>query len=146
MERITCHELPAFFQGAADIFGEKKEELCEMDARMGDGDLGLTMQKGFGALPQLIRDNEAEGDIGKTLMKAGMKMAALVPSTMGTLMSSGIMEGGKAIGKKERWGPGSWRIFWLVLPEGLHTAENASWATVPSWTLWTPGQGRPGRP
>ena len=71
MERITCHELPDLFQGAADIFGEKKEELCEMDARMGDGDLGLTMQKGFGALPQLIRDNEAEGDIGKTLMKIG---------------------------------------------------------------------------
>lgn len=105
MDRITCHELPALFQGAADIFGEKKEELCEMDARMGDGDLGLTMQKGFGALPQLIRDNETEGDIGKTLMKAGMKMAGLVPSTMGTLMSSGIMEGAKAIGKKGEMGP-----------------------------------------
>ena len=105
MDRITCHELPELFQGAADIFGEKKEELCEMDARMGDGDLGLTMQKGFGALPQLIRDNEAEGDIGKTLMKAGMKMAGLVPSTMGTLMSSGIMEGGKAIGQKGEMGP-----------------------------------------
>ncbi len=39
------------FQGAADIFGEKKEELCEMDARMGDGDLGLTMQKGLGPCP-----------------------------------------------------------------------------------------------
>lgn len=37
MERITCHELSAFFQGAADIFGEKKEELCEMDARMETG-------------------------------------------------------------------------------------------------------------
>ena len=104
MERITCHELPAFFQGTADIFAEKKEELCQMDARMGDGDLGLTMQKGFGALPQLIRDNEAEGDIGKTLMKAGMKMAALVPSTMGTLMSSGIMEGGRALGGREEIG------------------------------------------
>ena len=117
MDRITCHELPELFQGAADIFEEKKEELCEMDARMGDGDLGLTMQKGFGALPQLIRDNEAEGDIGKTLMKAGMKMAALVPSTMGTLMSGGIMEGGKA-----------------------------SWGTVPSWMRWMPGQKRPRKP
>ena len=48
-ERMDCmkyHELPAFFQGAADIFAEKKkEELCEMDANMGDGDLGLTMEK-----------------------------------------------------------------------------------------------------
>ena len=119
MERITCHELPAFFQGTADIFGEKKEELCEMDARMGDGDLGLTMQKGFGALPQLIRDNEAEGDIGKTLMKAGMKMAALVPSTMGTLMSSGIMEGGKAIGKKGEMGPGELADFLAGFAGGI---------------------------
>lgn len=119
MERITCHELPDLFQGAADIFGEKKEELCEMDARMGDGDLGLTMQKGFGALPQLIRDNEAEGDIGKTLMKAGMKMAALVPSTMGTLMSSGIMEGGKAIGKKGEMGAGELADFLAGFARGI---------------------------
>ena len=105
MDRITCRELPALFQGAADIFAEKKEELCQMDARMGDGDLGLTMQKGFGALPRLMRENEVEGDIGKTLMKAGMKMAGLVPSTMGTLMSSGIMEGGKALAKKGEMGP-----------------------------------------
>ena len=67
-------------------------------------------------------------------------MAALVPSTMGTLMSRGIMEGGKAIGNGDM---GSWRIFWLVCREGLRTAENASWATVPSWTLWTPGQKAP---
>ena len=106
MERITCHELPDLFQGAADIFGEKKEELCEMDARMGDGDLGLTMQKGFGALPQLIRDNEAEGDIGKTL-------------TMGTLMSSGIMEGGKAIGKKGEMGPGELADFLAGFARGI---------------------------
>ena len=90
-----------------------------MDARMGDGDLGLTMQKGFGALPQLIRDNEAEGDIGKTLMKAGMKMAALVPSTMGTLMSSGIMAGGKAIGKKGEMGPGELADFLAGFARGI---------------------------
>lgn len=98
-------ELPALFQGVADIFAEKKDELCEMDAKMGDGDLGLTMKKGYGALPQLIRDNGEEGNIGKTLTKAGMKMAGLVPSTMGTLMSSGIMEGGKALAGKGGMGP-----------------------------------------
>ena len=104
-DKIMWKELPMLFQGTADIFTEKKDELCEMDAKMGDGDLGLTMQKGFGALPKLIRDNSVEGDIGKTLMKAGMKMAGLVPSTMGTLMSSGIMEGGKKLAGKEEIGP-----------------------------------------
>lgn len=105
MGRIMYHELPALFQGVADIFEEKKDELCEMDAKMGDGDLGLTMKKGFGALPRLIRENGEEGNMGKTLAKAGVKMAGLVPSTMGTLMSSGIMEGGKALAGKGEMGP-----------------------------------------
>jgi len=101
MDRITCHELPELFQGAADIFEEKKEELCEMDARMGDGDLGLTMKKGYCALPEIYAGLE-EADMGKRLSKAGMKMSSVVPSTMGTLMSSGWMEGGKRlIGKEE---------------------------------------------
>ena len=93
---IRLENLSKFFQGASLIFEEKKEELCQMDAYMGDGDLGLTMSKGFGALPLLIEENKEE-DLGKTLMKAGMKMAAFVPSTMGTLMASGIMEGAKKL-------------------------------------------------
>lgn len=97
MEKISFEQLPELFGGVAEIFTEKKEELCELDAQMGDGDLGLTMHKGYAALPDLIRENAQPGDIGKTLMKAGMKMASLVPSTMGTLMASGIMEGGKAL-------------------------------------------------
>lgn len=97
MTVITCETLPQLFEHVAALFAEKKDELCEMDANMGDGDLGLTMSKGYGALPQLIRDNTEAGDVGKTLMKAGMKMASVVPSTMGTLMSSGIMAGGKAL-------------------------------------------------
>ena len=105
MEKFTTEQLPELFAGVASMFAEKKEELCDMDAKMGDGDLGLTMDKGYGALPQLIKENSEPGDIGKTLMKAGMKMAGLVPSTMGTLMSSGVMEGGKALkGKTEKRG------------------------------------------
>ena len=68
MDCMKYHELPAFFQGAADIFAEKKEELCEMDANMGDGDLGLTMEHGFGALPQLISVLGEDGHMGMTLL------------------------------------------------------------------------------
>ena len=97
MKTISVEQLPELFQCVGDLFAEKKEELCEMDAKMGDGDLGLTMSKGYGALPGLLKDNTEAGDIGKTLAKGGMKMSSVVPSTMGTLMSSGIMAGGKAL-------------------------------------------------
>ncbi|MDY4692320.1 MAG: dihydroxyacetone kinase subunit L [Blautia sp.] len=101
---ITMEDLPLLFESVADVFAKEKDHLCEMDAQLGDGDLGLTMSKGYGALPDLIRSNAVPDDMGKTLMKAGMKMAGLVPSTMGTLMASGIMAGGKAIAGKSVMG------------------------------------------
>ena len=104
MDKILFDQVPDLFASVGDLFVEKKEELCEMDARLGDGDLGLTMSKGYAALPDLMRAEAAgaAGDVGKMLMKAGMKMSSLVPSTMGFLMSTGVMEGGKALkGKTE---------------------------------------------
>lgn len=101
MKEIPAKDIPKLFQGVGDIFLEKKEELCEMDANMGDGDLGLTMSKGFKELPNLLLENMDEENIGVMFMKAGMKMAAVVPSTMGTLMASGIMEGGKRLKDKK---------------------------------------------
>lgn len=104
MEKILFAEVPELFASVGSLFVEKKDELCEMDARLGDGDLGLTMSKGYAALPDLMRAeaDAAGGDIGKMVMKAGMKMSSLVPSTMGFLMSTGVMEGGKALkGKTE---------------------------------------------
>lgn len=119
MNTITCEQLPALFQGAAAIFAEKKEELCDMDAQMGDGDLGLTMDKGYGALPSLLQENMEAGDAGKTLMKAGMKMSSVVPSTMGTLMSSGIMEGGKALKGKGELGPAELAVYLTAFAAGI---------------------------
>lgn len=96
MEKITLANLAAVFEAVAKIMAENADALCEMDAKMGDGDLGLTMKKGFGALPGLLSEME-EADIGKRLAKAGLKMTSIVPSTMGTLMASGILSGGKAV-------------------------------------------------
>ncbi len=117
--KFNSNGLPDLFSAAAKIFSEKKEELCEMDARMGDGDLGLTMSKGFGALPQFLKENEEPGNIGKTLMKSGMKLASFVPSTMGTLMASGIMEGGKRLNKAEELSATALADFWEGFADGI---------------------------
>lgn len=102
MDRLTIENIPQMFDYVGILFAEKRDELCAMDAVMGDGDLGLTMSKGYGALPAFLRDLTGEGDIGKMMLKGAMKMQNTVPSTMGTLMSSGIMEAGKAFrGKTE---------------------------------------------
>ena len=96
MQILSADKLPALFDSVAARMDTVADELCEMEARMGDGDLGLTMRRGFAAVPEFLRETD-EPDLGKKLVKAGMKMASIAPSTMGTLMASGIMGGGKAL-------------------------------------------------
>lgn len=119
MDKLTIDQIPEMFEEVAKLFAEKKEELCEMDAAMGDGDLGLTMSKGYGALPGFLRETAAEGEIGKQLMKAAMKMQNEVPSTMGTLMSSGIMSAGKALKGKTELVPADIATYAAAFAEGI---------------------------
>lgn len=90
-----------YLQECANIMVEEKEYLIELDSVVGDGDLGLTMSDGFTAAYNTICELD-ELDIGKLLYQAGKAMANAVPSTMGTLMASGLMSAGKALkGKTE---------------------------------------------
>lgn len=77
------------------LMKENRERLIDLDATIGDGDLGLTMERAFSAAAEL--DASAGDDAGAHFMKAGMAMAKAAPSTMGTLMGTGFMRGGKAI-------------------------------------------------
>ncbi len=119
MDKMTIGDVPEMFDCVAQIFAEKKDELCQMDAAMGDGDLGLTMSKGYGALPGFLRDLQGEGDIGKMLFKGAMKMQNTVPSTMGTLMSSGVMQAGKSLKGKVELEPADMATFVTSFAEGI---------------------------
>jgi dihydroxyacetone kinase-like protein len=100
MNSLGKDEIIKILQNLKQLFNDNRDYLVELDAKMGDGDLGLTMSKGFTAVYDELRDT-AETDIGKILMKAGMLMANAAPSTMGTIMGTGFMRGGKAISGKD---------------------------------------------
>lgn len=84
-----------------DIMCENRDYLINLDSVVGDGDLGLTMSDGFSAAYKAVSESE-EADCGKLLYNAGKAMSIAVPSTMGTLMASGLMQAGKELkGKTE---------------------------------------------
>ncbi|MGE5508547.1 MAG: dihydroxyacetone kinase subunit DhaL [Chitinophagales bacterium] len=101
METFAAADFRAILARMADLMAEQKDYLTELDGVIGDGDLGLTMSKGFRAVADAVAALD-ESDVGKLLGKAGMTMASTVPSTMGTLMATGLMRAGKAaVGKTE---------------------------------------------
>lgn len=90
-----------FLEEADKIMTENREYLIDLDSVVGDGDLGLTMSDGFKAAYGAVCDS-AETDAGKLLYGAGKAMSVAVPSTMGTLMASGLMQAGKVLKGKTR--------------------------------------------
>ena len=84
---------------SADILINSKEKLTQLDSNAGDGDLGISMEKGALALKAEVSAYTGE-DIGELFIRCGMAFNRVAPSTMGTLLSGSIM----ALGRKHRGG------------------------------------------
>lgn len=97
---MNVNDIKKLLQCFADVMQENREFLIEQDSIVGDGDLGLTMSDGFQAAAQSGKHSD-ETDVGKLLYMAGKAMSTAVPSTMGTLMASGLMQAGKVLKGKE---------------------------------------------
>ena len=101
MSVMTRELVVKFINNIAAVMAENKEYLIELDAFCGDGDLGLTMSKGFAEAARIANESE-ETELGKLFLAMSKGMANIVPSTMGTLMASGLMKAAKALkGKTE---------------------------------------------
>ena len=118
MESLGAADIKAIFSGIAALMAEKKDELITLDGAMGDGDLGLTMEKGFAAARDEAEKTE-EPDLGKFLVKIGMAIARAAPSTMGTLIATGFMSGGKAVMGAVALGGAQMAAFWDAFAAGI---------------------------
>lgn len=108
---LSAKDIKDYFSRLAETMQANKERLIEMDSIFGDGDLGLTMSKGFSTANMALQASE-EADLGKLLFLAGKTMASSVPSTMGTLIANGWMQAGKTLkGKTEVDGADVYQLF-----------------------------------
>lgn len=99
--KLTVQDIIGVFGEVSLLMDENKDYLCELDGAIGDGDIGLTMSRGFQSIKEYA-DSEEFGDIGSLLLQSGMTLADSAPSTMGTLFASGFIKAGKvAKGKTE---------------------------------------------
>lgn len=84
----------------ADEAAKHVDLLAELDGLSGDGDLGETIGK---LTKEVIKKSDEEfSEVGVLFMKTAMAMNKAAPSTLGTLLSSGVMALAKACkGKTE---------------------------------------------
>jgi dihydroxyacetone kinase-like protein len=118
METITRADLAPLFERFRDVFVAQRDFLIELDGKVGDSDLGLTMNKAFIAAYQSVAANAAD-PLGRTIQLAGMAIAKAAPSTMGTLVATGFMRGGKALEAASVIGTAEIALFWNAFLNGV---------------------------
>ena len=96
MQSLNAEDIRSIFLHIKTIIDNHKDTLTELDSAMGDGDLGITMTRAFSAASEEAAKT-GEQVPGKLFIRLGMVIAKSSPSTMGTLIATGFMKGGKAI-------------------------------------------------
>jgi dihydroxyacetone kinase-like protein len=100
-ESLRKEDVFQILEEISKIMDENKDYLCRLDGALGDGDIGLTMSKGFKAIVSNL-PNLADQDIGGIFVQCALLMGETVASTIGTLISAGLLHAGKALsGKNE---------------------------------------------
>ena len=117
-------EVKTLLRNWANLMEANKQRLIELDGKVGDSDLGLTMTDGFRAAYDAVKDS-TEPDIGKLLYTAGKAMGNAVPSTMGTLMASGLMNAGKELKGVESMDGSNWPTLFTAFYAGVQNRGKA---------------------
>lgn len=118
MNTINKGNIAALFEAFHATFQDKREELIALDAKVGDSDLGITMNAAFEAASNTVA-GMADDPLGKQFKMAGAAMAKAAPSTMGTLTATGFMRGGKAVDDADEIGTAEMAAFWRAYADGI---------------------------
>ncbi len=118
IDTFRAGDIRAIFKLLAERMTANRDRLIELDGALGDGDLGITMSKGFAKASEALSPENAE-PLGKLLTKAGMTIAASAPSTLGTLLAGGFMRAGKAMSGVEEARPSDVANLLDALVEGI---------------------------
>ena len=90
---LTSKDLHAALKRAAGPLREAAAELNAADGALGDGDLGVTVSRGFAEAAKA----DLPDDLGLAFMECAKAMQRVSSSSYGTLLATGMMSAAKAL-------------------------------------------------
>ena len=97
---MNAAQLKLAVTSISDVIAENKDYLTKLDGQAGDGDLGISMASGFKAVCEFLATAD-ETDLGKLMMKISTVFNETAPSSLGTIISFGMMGMAQSLKGKE---------------------------------------------
>lgn len=102
--QLTTAEVVALLDPALTALAAQRETLRDLDAAVGDGDLGITVDKGAQAVRAALAQQPPD-TVADLLRTCGAAFAKANPSTMAALVGAGLLAAAKAVGDARTWTP-----------------------------------------
>jgi len=101
---VSSNELRDVVSRALDAMPAHTDELRDLDAALGDGDLGITVQSGSKAVVAAWAALPAEASVADLLLAAGKAFSTANPSTFAALVGGGLLAAAKTAAGKQTVG------------------------------------------
>ncbi len=117
---LTSQSFKDYILALTTLFEQKKDELCELDRKIGDGDHGVTMDIGYQAVKESVHNELAsQSDIAKISVAVGKRFLDAVGSSVGPLYASGYLKGAVAIKNQTELDDEGLYQFWIAFSKGI---------------------------
>lgn len=117
---LTNQAFKDYILALTTLFEQKKDELCELDRKIGDGDHGVTMDIGYQAVKETIQNElVSQNDIAKISVAVGKSFLDAVGSSVGPLYASGYLKGAVAIKNQTELNDNGLYQFWIAFSKGI---------------------------
>jgi len=123
-ENLTKEDLIQLILALAKDVIAVKDQLTELDAVIGDGDLGVTMTLGFNAVKESL-GNANPSSPQEVLKASGMAFADKAASTFGTLVAAMLMRAAEVIKGKDLIGAVEVALMLRAAAEGVQRRGKA---------------------
>ncbi|MDU0463149.1 dihydroxyacetone kinase subunit DhaL [Staphylococcus ureilyticus] len=123
---LTSETYKSFILALAELFEEQKDNLCELDRKIGDGDHGVTMNIGYQAVKSTIHNElQVQDDIAKISVAVGKSFLDAVGSSIGPLYASGFLKSAVAVKNKTELDDTDLYQFWIAFSKGIKARGKA---------------------
>ncbi|SAL45277.1 dihydroxyacetone kinase [Caballeronia peredens] len=101
---VTSKELRDILTRALSALPAHADELRDLDAALGDGDLGITVQAGSAAVVKALAALPDEASLNEVLLAAAKAFSTANPSTFAALVGGGLLAAAKTVSGKDAIG------------------------------------------
>lgn len=135
---LTTQDFKRILTAIGERVEANKDELCDLDRVIGDGDHGISMAIGW----QAIRDNLSqlahEDDIGVVLRSVSRTFLNAVGASVGPLYGIAFLRGGSVLIDKKEASAEEVMRFWIAAVNGIREMGKAEIGDKTMLDAWIP--------